>query len=260
MGELTFVFPSDRPGTIPAMDRELLERYLNQGLSLTQIGVLANRHPSTVGYWIQKHGLTANGRAKYAPRGGLTRKELEPLIEHGATLQEIADHLGRRVSTVRRWIDRLGLASPQAVRRRKRALAIANRERVVTSHCDRHGATVFVVDKRGRLRCRKCRMEAVAEWRRRTKAKLVLEAGGKCQLCGYDRCLAALEFHHIEPGTKSFGLSVRGVTRSIEKLRAEAAKCALLCSNCHAEVEVGRRDLSRHVAAPPAGFEPASLD
>jgi IS30 family transposase len=53
------------------MDRELLERYLKQGLSLPQIGALIGRDPSTVGYWVQKHGLVANGRAKYAPRGGL---------------------------------------------------------------------------------------------------------------------------------------------------------------------------------------------
>jgi hypothetical protein len=82
-------------------------------------------------------------------------------------------------------------------------------------------------------------MEAVVEWRRRKKAKLVAEAGGRCVLCGYDRCLAALEFHHRDRRTKSFGLSLRGLTRSIEKCRAEAAKCVLLCANCHAEVEVG---------------------
>ena len=77
------------------------------------------------------------------------------------------------------------------------------------------------------------------EWRRRTKRKLVEEAGGRCALCGYSRCMAALQFHHLDPSQKEFSLSVRGITRSIEKLRAEAAKCVLLCSNCHAEVEVG---------------------
>ena len=82
-------------------------------------------------------------------------------------------------------------------------------------------------------------MEQVAKWRRRAKATLVEEAGGKCLLCGYSRCQAALQFHHLDPETKSFALSLRGVTKSIATLRAEAAKCVLLCSNCHAEVEVG---------------------
>jgi hypothetical protein len=82
-------------------------------------------------------------------------------------------------------------------------------------------------------------MERVAEWRRRTKRKLVEEAGGCCRLCGYNGSMAALEFHHLDPSRKSFALSMRGMTRSIAELRKEAAKCALLCANCHAEVEAG---------------------
>jgi hypothetical protein len=58
------------------MDRGLLKGYLDQGLSLPQIGALVDRDPSTVGYWVQKHGLVANGQDKYAPRGGLTRESL----------------------------------------------------------------------------------------------------------------------------------------------------------------------------------------
>jgi hypothetical protein len=67
---------------------------------------------------------------------------------------------------------------------------------------------------------------------------LVMEAGGCCRLCGYDRCIAALQFHHLDPSTKEFGLGRRGA-RSIERQRAESKKCVLLCSNCHAEVEAG---------------------
>ena len=53
--------------------------------------------------------------------------------------------------------------------------------------------------------------------------------------------LAALHFHHVDPATKSFALAARGVGRSIAAARAEVAKCVLLCANCHAEVEAGRR-------------------
>jgi hypothetical protein len=75
--------------------------------------------------------------------------------------------------------------------------------------------------------------------RRRVKRALVEEAGGRCVLCGYDRFPGALQFHHVDPATKSFALSVQGVARSLEKARAEAAKCVLICANCHAEVEGG---------------------
>ena len=72
---------------------------------------------------------------------------------------------------------------------------------------------------------------------------LIGEAGGACILCGYDRCVGALHFHHLDPDTKEFGISRRGFTRSIQKMREEAAKCVLLCSNCHAEVEAGAATL-----------------
>ena len=91
----------------------------------------------------------------------------------------------------------------------------------------------------GGYRCNKCRAEAVSRRRRKVKQLLVQDAGGACKLCGYDRCIAALEFHHLVPAEKRFSLSHRGVTRSLAAARAEAARCVLLCANCHAEVEAG---------------------
>jgi hypothetical protein len=226
-----------------------LKGWLDAGLSLPQIGALTDRDPSTVGYWVQKHGLTANGRDKYAPRGGLTREQLERLVEANKTVAEIAAALDCSESTVRHWLKRHGLKAngrrgPEPrVPRREVDLALENGKRTVVARCPYHGETVFVIEKSGRARCGRCRMNGVAEWRRRAKARLVAEAGGECQLCGYDRCRAALVFHHLDPSAKSFSLSLRGITRSFEKMRAEAAKCALLCANCHAEVEAGYSSL-----------------
>jgi predicted HNH restriction endonuclease len=76
--------------------------------------------------------------------------------------------------------------------------------------------------------------------RRRRKVRLLLiqEFGGACSICGYNVAIA-LEFHHLDREAKAFGLAARGMTRSYESLRDEAAKCVLLCSNCHAQVEAG---------------------
>jgi hypothetical protein len=84
----------------------------------------------------------------------------------------------------------------------------------------------------------------VTRWRQRAKRLLVEEAGGACVACGYDRCVAALQFHHPDRTAKRFALGGRGLARSIEELRAEAARCVLLCANCHAEVEAGVRRLA----------------
>ena len=109
--------------------------------------------------------------------------------------------------------------------------------------CARHGATRFRLDPRGTYRCKRCAQERVAERRRKVKRILVAEAGGRCQMCGYDRCVAALQFHHLDPRGKSFALSHQGATRGLEKAREEARKCVLLCANCHAEVEAGHLSL-----------------
>lgn len=51
--------------------------------------------------------------------------------------------------------------------------------------------------------------------------------------CGYDKCVAALDFHHI--GKKTFGISSKGLTRSWERLKNELKQCVLICANCHRE-------------------------
>jgi hypothetical protein len=99
--------------------------------------------------------------------------------------------------------------------------------------------TSFGLEGRGYYRCLLCRQERVSDWRRRVQRTLIAEAGGKCHVCGYDRCPAALQFHHRDPAEKSFALSHDGVARSIARATAEATKCVLLCANYHAEVEIG---------------------
>lgn len=70
------------------------------------------------------------------------------------------------------------------------------------------------------------------------KNQLLIEKGGKCIRCGYDRCLRSFAFHHRDPASKSLELDIRHcANRSLERLRAEADKCDLLCANCHGEVE-----------------------
>lgn len=83
--------------------------------------------------------------------------------------------------------------------------------------------------------------EAVIRWRNRAKAKLVEYKGGKCQCCGYDKCIKALEFHHLNPTQKDFTIS--GKSRSFEVLKEEANKCILVCSNCHKEIHAGIRKI-----------------
>jgi hypothetical protein len=77
--------------------------------------------------------------------------------------------------------------------------------------------------------------------RRRRQEQLIALSGGQCIRCGYDRCSRALSFHHREPGQKEFSLNSREIlTQPWERVLAEAAKCELVCLNCHMEIEAER--------------------
>lgn len=80
--------------------------------------------------------------------------------------------------------------------------------------------------------------EYLKKWRHTTKIRMVQSMGSKCQCCGYNKCIAALEFHHIDSLDKeiSFGLSNRS---SWEEISNELKKCILVCSNCHREIHHG---------------------
>jgi transposase-like protein len=236
------------------MDRTSLAEMLDRGLSLAEIGRRFGKHEATVAYWVQKHGLEAVHRDKHAARGGLEREELERLVESGASIAEIAEAVGRSKPTVRHWLIRYGLKthgghgkrSPEDAQAAKKA-GLAT----VTMRCRRHGETVFWLNGRGYYRCKRCRSDSVSRRRRKVKAILVGEAGGHCCICGYDRNMRALHFHHLEPSQKRHEINAKGVAIAIDKLRAEARKCVLLCSNCHAEVEDG-------MVSIPSDMSPAS--
>ena len=221
------------------LDRTSLECWLGEGLSLDEIGRRAARHPSTVGYWLGKHGLTAAHASKYSPKGGIDRVTLSRLVREHGSIRAIASALAVSPTTVRYWLDKHELQT--ARQRAAREQPMEPLPRYVTRRCGRHGQSRFVLEGRGYYRCTRCRSAGVAAWRRSVKKRLVAEAGGCCAACGYSRYPGALEFHHIQRGSKEFGLSVRGFSRSLEAARAEARKCVLLCANCHAEVEGGIR-------------------
>ena len=79
----------------------------------------------------------------------------------------------------------------------------------------------------------------VIAFRQRRKINLIKVAGDKCCLCNYNHCIGALEFHHIDPSQKSYGLAANGNCHDLEKDLAEIKKCILVCANCHREIHEG---------------------
>lgn len=235
------------------VERDWLTERLVSGTSYEAIARELGCSASKVSYWARKHGLTSVHTERHAAREPLDEDLLRVLVADHRSIREIADTMGRSSASVRHWLAKLGLETDPTRHSPAAARAAARGDDEPALYCAVHGVTRHVRRDSG-YRCAICRSAQVSGRRRKLKRVLLEEAGGACAICGYDRCVAALHFHHLDPSAKSFGLALSGVTRSLDAARAEASKCVVLCANCHAEVESGLADVPVRSTEPaPAG-------
>lgn len=117
------------------MEAAWLRSRLESGRSIESIAREAGKNPSTVGYWVSKHGLTSPHAARHAARREVTREVLAAMLAEGLTIRTMADRLGRSYTTVRHWLARHGLATPECSgsprpQRREHSARTASRRRV----------------------------------------------------------------------------------------------------------------------------------
>lgn len=147
------------------MDKMLLESYVSNGFSIRRIAKIVEKSPTTVKYWLYKHGLKTH-----------------PLHK---------------------------------------------------CKCGETNPNKFAAGRYAA--CKKCRNGLQTDRFREYKKQAVEYKGGKCQKCGYDKCVAALDFHHINPEEKDPNWrKMRNWT--FERIKPELDKCILVCGNCHAEI------------------------
>lgn len=91
----------------------------------------------------------------------------------------------------------------------------------------------FKYKGKGDSTCNSCR---VKKYKKNVKQKAIDYKGGKCVICGYNKCHRSLCFHHIDSKAKEFQLSDNNKAYCFEKIKIELDKCVLVCSNCHGEI------------------------
>lgn len=143
---------------------------------------------------------------------------------------------------------------------REKPVSLRNRKKCL--ECQPFGTSPYArryppEEREGRSRSKSRR--STAKWRlkeirltgecpisriRTNKKKFVVEAlGGRCQFCGYGRCLRNLAFHHLMD--KARDISSRGFQFGFSKLMGELRKCVLVCHNCHGEIHEGLMEEAR---------------
>lgn len=84
--------------------------------------------------------------------------------------------------------------------------------------------------------------KSVMKCQRKKKLDAVEKFGGKCQICGYNKCINALEFHHLEDKKESPSFII--MRWSWKRACEELKKCILLCANCHREIHYKDVDIN----------------
>lgn len=113
-----------------------------------------------------------------------------------------------------------------------RKLHIGNK--CVLARCKTCGKNYAKGHGRYKEECNSCRVSA---WRVKIKKEIVEIAGGGCKICGYCKCISALEFHHLDTSKKEFNISKFSSSKS--RIIEETKKCILICCRCHREIHAG---------------------
>ena len=154
------------------------------------------------------------------------KKELQQLLEDGLSSYEIAELLGIPRSTIQSRIQKLGLKST------KQSFG----ETATVHKCGRCGcidSAKFYGHKK--YICVDCFNKETRERMRNNKRNAVALLGGCCSICGYNKSIMALEFHHTIPTNKDVNFA--SMTHwSWSRIEKELKTCVLLCANCHREV------------------------
>jgi hypothetical protein len=156
----------------------------------------------------------------------MQKEILIELISLGDSTWKISEKLNTTQPNVRYWLKKYGL---QTIRKTNDFghNKLCPKCKLTKSKDD------FYKSSKGSSYCKSCIVKSLEERRKSTKQKAVDYLGGECAKCGYNKCIAALDFHHINPKEKDKNYSI--LKKNFDKLKPELDKCILLCANCHRE-------------------------
>ena len=184
----------------------------------------------------------------------MKKEELEKFIKDGKSFNQISKETGKSLTTVRYWAKKNGLESKYVQFKYVEKKGVPT-ERICPK-CKLLLPSEQFYKRRGvecsSTYCKVCTSNQSLNRMQKLKKQMVDYRGGCCQICGYDKYIGALEFHHTDPKQKDFNLSSLKRYSFNDIVKSELDKCVLVCANCHREVHA-------KIVVPP-GFEPGIED
>jgi len=163
---------------------------------------------------------------------------LENYINQNLSLNQISKKTGKSLTTVRYWTRKHNLRS-KFITFKNKPIEEYDEFRFCY-RCGKQVPTKEFYSRRGKPNsspyCKICTNEQTISRQREIKFNMIKYKGGKCERCGYNKCKAALEFHHKDPSKKDFTIAHAKQRSFNEEMKRELDKCSLLCSNCHREL------------------------
>jgi predicted HNH restriction endonuclease len=184
--------------------------------------------------------------------GSMEKETLTTMVMEGLTLREMSDRVGKCKTSIRHWLAKYGL---HTVRRKRKDPHLSG-----VKLCNRCSQTKdfseFYKRRDGKdttAYCKPCTSVQTVERQRAFKKQCIAYLGGCCEKCSYDKCDAAMEFHHVDPSKKDFNISQVKSTTFSSDVKVELDKCWLVCANCHREIHheltLEKQHKSRQVTA-----------
>lgn len=186
------------------MDKSFKEKILTlreKGLSYDDIKYKLGCSKATISYHCKRYGL--NYIEGFPDTRKIKDKKIEKIINYYKThtIDETAKKFNISKTTVKRYSKKIII----------KKILLSEEERVKRNYV--------------RVKTRRQKLKEIA----------VKYKGGKCERCGYDKCIWAFDFHHKKPNKKDFSISTYYYL-AWDKIKKELDKCIMICSNCHREI------------------------
>ena len=201
----------------------------------------------------------------WKPPLNIKKEALEKMVSQNYSTHRMARELGCSQGAIKHWLKKWGMKTNAkwTIDRKNLRLEIESGYKTCSKCHIKKPLTKenFYMRSKGIFHywCKECNDKISLQKQTERKRKCVEYKGGKCIICGYNKYLGSLDFHHVDPAKKDYNISNLD-TYSLEVLQRELDKCLLVCRNCHGEIHGGlvpKETLLKKMVSPP-GIGPGS--